>query len=138
MKKSIIALLTLLLLTACATQPKGLAAFVDKSAQQIYAQGTKMLDKGKYKQAVEHFEALDAMYPFSPYTQQAQLHMIYAYYKSDDFPSALAASDRYIHLYPRICYARSINICNSSFYNPSFVEREICGCRLARSYNCNC
>lgn len=101
MKKVIIALIPLLMLTACATKPKGLAAYVDRSAEQIYNEGFNLAKSRKYKAATERFEALDAMYPFSNYTQQAQLQAIHAYYSDVDYPSALAAAERYIHLYPR-------------------------------------
>ena len=101
MKRLIIALITLCLLSACAQRPKGVAAFMDKSAQQIFVAGNEKLSGRRYKEAVEHYEALDALYPFSKFTQKAQLNAIYAYYKTDDLPSALASSDRYIHLYPR-------------------------------------
>jgi outer membrane protein assembly factor BamD len=102
MKKLIILLvITTLAAVGCSSSPKGVEAFKDKSAQSIYAQGEEALHKKAYKSAVAHFEALDALYPFSKYAENSQLHIIYAYYGSGDLPSAIAASDRYIHLYPR-------------------------------------
>ncbi|WP_304985812.1 outer membrane protein assembly factor BamD [Coxiella-like endosymbiont] len=44
---------------------------------------------------------MDAIYPFGPHAQQAQLDIIYAYYKNGDIGSAIVAADRYIRLYPR-------------------------------------
>lgn len=76
-------------------------AFKGQSAQQIFDQGEKSLAKKSYKDAIKHFEGLAALYPFSDYQQQAQLDLIYAYYMDQDYPSAQAASDRYIHLFPR-------------------------------------
>ena len=64
--------------------------------------------KGKYDSAVQHFETLDARYPFGTYAKKGQLDIIYSYYKQGDTASALAAADRYIHLYPtdkHIAYA---------------------------------
>lgn len=75
--------------------------FQGQTAEQIFSSGEKALAKGSYKDAISHFEGLDAMYPFSEYEQQGSLDKIYAYYASDDFPSSAAAADRYIHLYPR-------------------------------------
>jgi outer membrane protein assembly factor BamD len=41
------------------------------------------------------------MYPFSDYTERSQMDLIYAYYKNEDYPSAAATAERFIHLYPR-------------------------------------
>lgn len=87
-------------LTACKTttieqQYKG------KNEQQIFERAERNLAKGNYDTAAKDFEALDNLYPFGPYAQQAQLDIIYAYYKNSDIDSALAAADRYIRLYPR-------------------------------------
>lgn len=101
MKKFILLLFAAILSAGCSSAPNGIEAFKDKSAQAIYAQGEAALQKKTYKSAVAHFEALDALYPFSKYAENSQLHIIYAYYAAGDLPSAIAAADRYIHLYPR-------------------------------------
>lgn len=71
------------------------------TAEQLFQSGEHALAKHKYETAARYFEALDAIYPFSQYEQQAQLDVIYVYYKSDEFAQAAAAATRYIHLYPR-------------------------------------
>ncbi len=102
MKKFCYLLLSITFFIAgCSSTPKGVEAYKDKSAEAIYAEGEKDLQKKAYKSAIAHFEALDALYPFSKYAENSQLHIIYAYYGSGDLPSAIAAADRYIHLYPR-------------------------------------
>jgi len=75
--------------------------YKDQSAEEIYRGAEINLAKRRYSTAVQQFEALDALYPFSQYSEQAQLDSIYAYYKNDDMPSTAAAADRYIRLYPR-------------------------------------
>ncbi|MFU8798265.1 MAG: outer membrane protein assembly factor BamD [Gammaproteobacteria bacterium] len=72
-----------------------------QSAEQIYSTGEIMLAKRSYKDAGQAFEALDSLYPFGTYTQQSQLNLIYAHYESEELPSAEAAAERYIRLYPR-------------------------------------
>jgi outer membrane protein assembly factor BamD len=72
-----------------------------QSAEQIYTAGEVSLAKRNYKDAVQAFEGLDSLYPFGPRTQQSQLNLIYAHYEADEFPSADAAAERYIRLYPR-------------------------------------
>lgn len=88
------------MLVACATKPTGSEVFKDYTAKQILVGGEKELNKNNYKEAIRYFEAIDALYPFDPEARQGQIYAIYAYYKADDYASAIAAADRYIHLYP--------------------------------------
>lgn len=76
-------------------------AFKGQSAEQIFKAGEQSLVKKSYKDAIKHFEGLAALYPFSDYQEQAQLDLIYSYYMDQDYDSAAAASERFIHLYPR-------------------------------------
>lgn len=70
------------------------------NAQQLYEKGEFNLANKEYQTAISLFEALDARYPFSTYAEQAQLDIIYAYYKAGDRASAVAAADRFIQIYP--------------------------------------
>jgi outer membrane protein assembly factor BamD len=101
MKKLLFLIAAVLLISGCANTSTGIEAFKNQSAAQIYAEGEKDMNKKAYKSAIAHFEALDALYPFSQYAENSQLHVIYAYYGSGDLASGIAAADRYIHLYPR-------------------------------------
>jgi outer membrane protein assembly factor BamD len=71
------------------------------SATQLYDEAQVEIKKGMYSNAAKRLEALDAMYPFSKYAEQAQRDLIYVYYKKGDFPSSEATASRYIHLFPR-------------------------------------
>ncbi|MBS0359150.1 MAG: outer membrane protein assembly factor BamD, partial [Proteobacteria bacterium] len=71
------------------------------TAEQLFQSGEVSLAKRDYSTAAKQFEALEAQYPFGKYAEQAQLDIIYAYLKSDQQASAVAAADRFIHLYPR-------------------------------------
>ena len=75
--------------------------FQGVSAQQLYTESKKAIAKGEYTSAIKRLEALDTMYPFNDYAEQAQLDLIYAYYKKEDYPSTAATAERFIHLYPR-------------------------------------
>ncbi len=102
MKKLFFALImTSIMAVGCSSAPSSIEAFKNKSAQEIFTQGEAAVASKSYKLAISHYEALDALYPFSKYAENSQLHIIYAYYASGDLPSAIAAADRYIHLYPR-------------------------------------
>lgn len=71
------------------------------SAKQLYTEAKQALKKKEYSSSIKKFEALETMYPFNDYAEQAQLDLIYAYYKKEDYPSAAATAERFIHLYPR-------------------------------------
>lgn len=88
------------LFASCTTTQTGTAAYKGKSAEALFCKGERSLQKKHYKDAVAEFEAFDALYPFDPRAEQALLDLIFAYYRSNDFDSALAAADRYLHLYP--------------------------------------
>lgn len=89
-------------LSACSSTPKNdNELYSGVPAKQLFKAGEEAMANQDYDFAVKQFESLDAQYPFSKYSQQAQLDVIYAYYKSGDRASAVAAADRYIRLYPR-------------------------------------
>ncbi len=50
--------------------------------------------------AIEQLEQLESRYPFGQYADQAQLDLIYAYYKSLDYDTAASHADRFIRLHP--------------------------------------
>ena len=100
--------LLLAFLAGCTTTPTGSEAFKGRSPEEIFYKGEKSLSKKHYKEAVSEFEAFDALYPFDPRAEQAQVDLIFAYYKSGDPDSAIAEADRYIRLYPmssKVVYA---------------------------------
>lgn len=91
-------IVVMVLMTACSsTKEKD----DTRSAEEFYASGKKALDIGDYDTAIKEFESLEARYPFGSYSQQAQIDIAYAYYRNDDPNEAVAASDRFIKLYPR-------------------------------------
>ncbi len=96
-------LLAAFVLSSCAQSGSvdPLKAYRKYTATQLYNNGEVALAKGNYSEAVKNFEALDAMYPFGQYNQRAQYDAIYAYYMNGDTAEAVAAADRYVHLYPR-------------------------------------
>lgn len=70
------------------------------SAQRIYDEAKDEMNGSGYERAIKLYEVLEAKYPFGRYAQQAQMDIAYAYWKSSDFASAIAACDRFIKLYP--------------------------------------
>ena len=104
MKKLLFIVIVLLglMVTGCAKKNADpYYVFCNKTSMELFNTGEKALARGNYVEAVRNFKALNAIYPFWPRAQQAELDTIYAYYKSGDMASAIMAADRYIHLYPQ-------------------------------------
>lgn len=71
---------------------------------RLYAEAKGALDSGYYKKAVEYYQFLETRFPFGVYGQQSLLDLAYAYYKTEDYDSAVSACDRFIRLYPQNPY----------------------------------
>lgn len=75
--------------------------YKDMTEKQLFTEAKKAMDKEQYTSAIKRFEAMESMFPFSNYAEQAQIDLIYSYYKNDDYASTAATADRFIRLYPR-------------------------------------
>jgi outer membrane protein assembly factor BamD len=88
-------------LFGCSWLPDQVDPTEDWSANRFYNEAKEALQDGNYQTAIGHFEKLQARYPFGRYAQQAQIELIYAYYRDGEPEAALAAADRFIRTYPR-------------------------------------
>jgi outer membrane protein assembly factor BamD len=70
------------------------------TVEHLYSEAREALNTGVYDTAIQYYELLEARDPFGKYAQQAQLELIYAYYKSDEPESALLTAERFIQTYP--------------------------------------
>ncbi|OCG07795.1 membrane biogenesis protein [Gilliamella sp. wkB178] len=70
------------------------------SELELHTKAQQELESGNLKSSITVLEAMDKNYPFGPYSQQVQLDLIYAYYKSGDLPLAIASIDRFLKLNP--------------------------------------
>lgn len=59
------------------------------------------LNASRWQDAIANLQSLEAQFPFGTYADQAQLELIYAYYRSTDYEAAINACDRFIRLHPR-------------------------------------
>ncbi len=66
----------------------------------MYTEARSNLDDGNWTQAKDYYAKLEARYPFGRYAQQAQVELIYAYWKDGDAAQAIQAADRYLQSYP--------------------------------------
>lgn len=90
--------LFLFTLSGCASVEKDPTK--DWSAQRLYTEGKTALVNKEYTTAITNFEKLEARYPYGPYAEQAMLEIAFAYYKSDEMASAIAAANRFLRTHP--------------------------------------
>src|SRR5574343_684839 len=97
--KHLLLIAILALTAACSSkQPE-----VDEnlSEAELYQQAQSDLDNKSYSSAVAKLKALESRYPFGRYAEQAQLELIYAYYKNGEPEAAKSAAERFIRLHPQ-------------------------------------
>jgi outer membrane protein assembly factor BamD len=70
------------------------------SAQRLYGEAKDAMSGKDWPRAVKYLEKLEARYPYGRFAQQAQLEIAYCHYKDGERPSAVAAVDRFIKMYP--------------------------------------
>jgi outer membrane protein assembly factor BamD len=102
------------------------AQYKNYSEQQLFILGEKAVARHNYSGAVRYFQALDALHPFNVNSEQAQRDIIYAYYKTKDYPSAEAAAERYIRVYPQgahVDYAYYLKGLSQMAQSRTFLQR---------------
>ena len=62
---------------------------------------SKALNDDRYLEAIKSLRTLESRYPFGAFAEQAQLDIIYAYFKNGEPEAAKAAADRFIRLHPQ-------------------------------------
>lgn len=91
------------------------------SEQEVYERAQRYLKASNWETAIQSLQLLEESFPFGSYAEHAQLELIYAYFRSDQFEAAVASSERFIRLHPQhrnvdyAFYMRGI----ASFYNES-------------------
>ncbi|MFI4886935.1 MAG: outer membrane protein assembly factor BamD [Steroidobacterales bacterium] len=110
-----------LALTGCAhRKPK------QSSPQALYTTAKHDLDSYNYNGAIKTYEQLTAVYPFTEQARQAQLDMIYAYYRAGETDSAIDACDTFIRqnpTHPRVDYAYYMKGLVNFEKQPNAVDR---------------
>ena len=96
----IAALVLTMLLGGCGLLPEVKDETVGWSANRLYTAAKEALNEGSYESAIKYYEKLESRYPYGRFAQQAQIDLAYAYWKSDEKESAIAACNRFIKLHP--------------------------------------
>lgn len=69
--------------------------------KQLLDEAQQRLDNESFQLAIEYLQLLEARYPFGAYAEQAQVSLIYAYYRAAEMEAAIEAADRFIRLHPQ-------------------------------------
>lgn len=123
--KVICALALISLLSACSWFG-GDKTIPDIPEQVLYDDAIRALDAQNFSLAIEKFQLLEARYPFGRFSEQAQLELIYAYFRNNEPAAARAAADRFIRLHPNhdnIDYAYYLKGLTSFEEDRSFLAR---------------
>jgi outer membrane protein assembly factor BamD len=77
-------------------------------ATELYERGHTSMENGNFSNAIRYYEGLEARFPFSNETKQAQLDLIYCYYKDRQIEATVDAAttfERENPTHPRVDYA---------------------------------
>jgi outer membrane protein assembly factor BamD len=137
----IAALFLAIVLTGCGLLPDQKDETSGWSANKLYSEAKDALSSGAFDKSIKYFEKLESRYPYGRYAQQAQIEVAYAYWKSGEPASAVAACERFIKLHPNhpnvdyVYYLRGLINFNEdlgilgSVSNQDLTERDPKGAR---------
>lgn len=94
---TLLAAVAVVLTTGCATVKD---EFSGRSAEKLYAEARAALLSGDYDRAAKALERVEGLGAGTLLSQQAQLDLAYARWKTNDRPQALATIDRFIKFNP--------------------------------------
>ena len=74
---------------------------IEQPEKIYYDQAQRRMASNNFFGAIESLEAIETMYPFGKYAEQAQVELIYANFMNSDSVASHAAAEKFIRLYPR-------------------------------------
>ena len=75
-------------------------AYEERPVELLYNTGYERLQRNRWSDAVDYFQEVERQHPYSEWSRRAILMQIYAYYQNGDYQESIAASDRFIQLFP--------------------------------------
>ncbi len=105
----LLVLTTLLLAAGCTLFGDDDEELVDPDAdsRRMYERASSSMESGNWAIAIRYFENLQAFFPFSDYSRQAQLDLMYAYYRNEQGEQAIEEAQvfrRENPTHPRVDY----------------------------------
>ena len=75
-------------------------AYEERPVELLYNTGYERLQSRRWNDAVDYFQEVERQHPYSEWSRRAILMQIYAYYQNGSYADSIAASDRFIQLFP--------------------------------------
>jgi outer membrane protein assembly factor BamD len=94
------AMLSGVLLTACADDTDMAAQYIERPVEQIYNDGWTLIDKEDWLDAGKQFDEVERQHPYSIWARRAILMSAYCYYQANRYQDAINATERFIQLHP--------------------------------------
>jgi outer membrane protein assembly factor BamD len=126
LRANTIIFLILIMFTACSDTKLMTPETEGEKLQILYNDAMELVKKRDFVDAAILFEDIERQYPYSKWSNQAQLMSGFCYYKSNMYNDSLDALERFIALYPgskKISYAYYLRALNY-FEQISDVERD--------------
>ena len=114
-KNTIRIFLLLFALVSCSDSKLAIPATEGEQLQILYADAMNLVNKKDFVDAATLFEDIERQYPYSKWSNQAQLMTSFCYYKSNMYNESLDSLERFIALYPgskKISYAYYLRALN--------------------------
>ncbi len=89
-----------LALAACGGNNRPRLAYEERPVELLYNTGYERLQRNRWSDAVDYFQEVERQHPYSEWSRRAILMQIYAHYQNGDYAESIAASDRFIQLFP--------------------------------------
>ena len=93
----LILILTSLFIIACNSD----GPEIEQPERIYYDQAQKRMNANNFNGAIESLSAIENMYPFGKYAEQAQVELIYAHFMNTETEAAHSAAEKFIRLHPR-------------------------------------
>ena len=93
-------ILLLTVLVSCADTKLQTPETEGERLQILYSNAMKLVNKKDFVDAAILFEDIERQYPYSKWSNQAQLMTSFCYYKSSMYNESLDSLERFIALYP--------------------------------------
>ena len=87
-------------LGACAGNNRPQLAYEERPVELLYNTGYQRLESRRWADAVDYFQEVERQHPYSEWSRRAILMQIHAYYQNGNYAESIAASDRFIQLFP--------------------------------------
>ena len=88
-----------ILLAGCAATDDE-TEYVERPAEELYAEAQALLDEKDYKAAARAFEEVERQHPYSSWAVRGEIMAAYAYYEGQFYLDAVSTLESFIELHP--------------------------------------